>query len=36
MTAIIASTIILFMVLAMLRWVAAVPLVRTLSASIDQ
>jgi hypothetical protein len=36
MTAIVASTIILLMVLAMIRWVAAVPLVRTLSASIDQ
>jgi hypothetical protein len=35
MTAIIASTIILLMTMALIRWIAAVPLVRTLSASID-
>jgi hypothetical protein len=35
MTATVASTIILLMTLALVRWIAAVPLVRTLSASID-
>jgi hypothetical protein len=34
-TAIIASTIILLLVVAIARWIASVPLVRTLSASID-
>jgi hypothetical protein len=34
-TAIIASTIILLLVIAIARWIASVPLVRTLSASID-
>ena len=35
MTALVASTIILLITVALVRWVAAVPLVRTLSASID-
>ncbi len=35
MAAIIASTIILLMMVGLVRWVAAVPLVRTLSASVD-
>ena len=35
MTAIVASTIILLLIIAIVRWVAAVPLLRTLSASID-
>lgn len=35
MTTVVASTIILLTMLALVRWIAAVPLVRTLSASID-
>ena len=35
MTAIVASAIILVLAIAIARWVAAVPLLRTLSTSID-
>jgi hypothetical protein len=35
MTALVASTIILLVFFAIARWLAAVPLLRTLSASID-
>ena len=35
MIAIIASMLVLALLLAIVRWIAAVPLLRTLSASID-
>ena len=35
MFAIIASAVVLVLAVAVVRWVAAVPLIRTLSASID-
>jgi hypothetical protein len=35
MFAIIASALVLVLAVAIVRWVAAVPLIRTLSASID-
>ena len=35
MFAIIASTLVLVLAVAIVRWIAAVPLVRTLTASID-